>query len=88
MAIIKKKCWPEIFELIKSNKKKFDLRVNDFDIQEGDRLILEEYNPETKEYTGRTIEKEIDYVLDFDLNKFDQEKEIKAKGVKVIQFKN
>lgn len=88
MAIIKKKIWPEYFDLVVSGKKRFELRVNDFEIQEGDRLILEEYNPETKEYTGRTIEKEIDYVLDFDLNKFNQEKEIREKGVKVIQFKN
>lgn len=88
MAIIKKKIWPEYFDLVVSGKKRFELRVNDFEIQEGDRLILEEYNPETKEYTGRTIEKEIDYVLDFDLNKFNQEKEIGGKGLKVIQFKN
>ena len=34
--IIKKKIWPEFFELIKSGKKKFELRVADFDIKEGD----------------------------------------------------
>jgi len=34
--IIKKKIWPEFFELIKSGKKKFELRVVDFDIKEGD----------------------------------------------------
>ena len=87
MAIIKKKTWPEIFELMASGKKRFDLRVADFDIKEGDTLILEEWNPETKQYTGRKIEKVVDYTLQFKLNDFDQKKEIEEKGLLVIQFK-
>jgi len=86
MTIIKKKIWPKYFELISSGKKRFELRLADFDIQEGDTLILEEWNPETKEYTGRTIEKKIDYILRFNLDAFGQEQEIKDKGMLVIQF--
>jgi ASC-1-like (ASCH) protein len=56
MAIIKKKIWPEHFEQVTSGKKKFELRVNDFEINEGDTLILEEWDPKIKEYTGRQIE--------------------------------
>jgi len=88
MAIIKKKIPPDYFELIQSGKKRFELRLNDFNIKEGDTLVLEEWDPKTKEYTGRKIEKEIDYVLIFDLNKFNQEEEIKEKGILIIQFKN
>jgi ASC-1-like (ASCH) protein len=88
MAIIKKKTWPDYFELIKSGKKRIDLRVNNFDVKEGDILVLEEWNPETKEYTGRKIEKEIDYVLKFDLDSFNQKEEIKEKGLIIMQFKN
>ena len=55
MKIIKKKTWPEYFELVLAGKKRFDLRVADFDIEEGDTLVLEEWNPKTKEYTGRKI---------------------------------
>jgi len=88
MAIIKKKTWPDYFELIKSGKKRIDLRVNNFDVKEGDILVLEEWNPETKEYTGRKIEKEIDYVLKFDLDSFNQKEEIKEKGLTIMQFKN
>jgi hypothetical protein len=87
MATIKKKTWPECFELVQSGKKRIDLRVNDFDVKEGDILVLEEWDPKTNEYTGRRIEKEIDYVLKFDLNSFNQEEEIKDKGLLVIQFK-
>ena len=56
MAIIKKKIHPEYFDMVKSGKKKFELRLADFDIKEGDTLILEEWNPETKQYTGRKLE--------------------------------
>ena len=84
--IIKKKITPEYFELVSSGKKKFELRLNDFDIQEGDALVLEEWDPETKEYTGRSIERRVGYVLKFDLNKFGHEKEIKEKGLLVIQL--
>ena len=87
MAIIKKKAWPEIFELMASGKKRFDLRVADFDIKEGDTLILEEWNPETKQYTGRKIEKVVDYILQFSLDDFGQKKEIEGKGLLAIQFK-
>lgn len=87
MAIIKKKAWPELFELVLAGKKRFDVRVNDFEIKEGDTLVLEEYIPETRQYTGRKIEKIVDYILKFDLNSFGQEKEIKEKGLLVIQIR-
>ena len=87
MATIKKKIWPEYFDLVESGKKRFEVRLNDFDIKEGDILVLEEWDPKTKEYTGRKIEKEIDYILQFKLDSFNQEEEIKDKGMMVIQFK-
>jgi len=86
MAIIKKKVWPDYFKLIKSGKKKFELRLADFKAKEGDILILEEWNPEKKEYTGRKIRKKIKYILKFKLNDFGQEKEIKKKGIYILQF--
>jgi len=54
---IEKRCWPEYFQAILDGKKAYEVRLNDFEIGEGDVLILREWNPETKEYTGRTIEK-------------------------------
>jgi len=85
---IKKKTWPEFFELIMAGKKRFDLRVADFDIQEGDILVLEEWDPKTKEYTGRKIEKKIDYVLKFGLNDFGQKQEMEKNGIYIMQFKD
>jgi ASC-1-like (ASCH) protein len=86
MAIIKKKIWPEYFELVSSGKKKFELRLNDFQVGEGDTLLLEEWNPKTKEYTGRKIEKKVSFILKFNLNDFGQEDVIKEKGLIVIQL--
>lgn len=86
MRVIKKKIWPEYFSLIKSGKKKFEIRLADFKIQEGDILILEEWNPNKKEYTGRKIQKKAKYILKFNIDKFGQEKEIKKKGLYIIQF--
>jgi len=86
MAIIKKKSWPKYFEQVQSGKKRVELRLADFDIQEGDTLVLEEWNPETKEYTGRKIEKQVSFVLKFELDDFGQKQQIEEKGLYVIQF--
>ena len=86
MTVIHKKIWPEYFENVKSGRKKFELRVNDFDVVEGDILVLEEWDSGTKQYTGRKIEKKITYVLKFGLNDFGQKKDIEEKGLVVIQM--
>lgn len=87
MAIIKKKTWQPYFDLVASGKKNFDLRLNDFDVQAGDTLVLEEWDPQTKEYTGRQVEKTVTYVGEFRLDDlFWPEEEIKDKGIQVISL--
>ncbi len=86
MAIIKKKIWPEFFEKVKSGKKNFELRLADFEIEQGDTLILEEWDPKTKQYTGRILEKKAKYVLKFKLDDFGQKREILEKGFYIIQL--
>lgn len=60
---IHKKIWPEFFEKILSGEKKFEIRLDDFHVKSGDILILEEWDPKTKNYTGRKIKKKISYLL-------------------------
>lgn len=86
MAVIKKKIWPDFFDEIKSGKKRFELRLADFDIKKGDVFVLQEWDPQTKQYTGREIRKKVKYVLKFNLDDFGQKKEIEEKGLYVIQF--
>lgn len=84
--IIKKKCWPEYFNLIKQGKKKFEIRLADFKCKKGDVLVLEEYNPRIKNYTGRKIKKKIKNVLKMNLLKFYKVSNLK-KGIYVIELK-
>lgn len=85
--MIKKKIWPEYFEAMESGKKKFELRLNDFEINEGDILSLEEWDPKTKEYTGRKLEKKVTYVGKFKIDSlFWPEEEIKEKGIQIISL--
>ena len=87
MAVIEKKIWPEYFDDVASGKKKFELRLNDIEIKEGDTLVLLEWDPKTKQYTGRKTEKRVTYVLTFKTDKlFWPEKEIKEKGLQIISL--
>ena len=87
MVHIKKKIWPEYFELILSGKKKYELRLNDFEINEGDTLILEEWDDHKKSYTGRTIEKKVTLVRKFMMDKlFWPKEEILEKGLQIISI--
>lgn len=86
MSVIKKKTWPDLFNDVKSGKKKIDLRLADFNVQEGDILVLQEWDPQTGQYTGREIKKKVKYVLKFNLDDFGQKDKIEEKGLYVIQF--
>ena len=87
MATIKKKILPVYFEAISSGKKKYELRLNDFDIQEGDTLILEEWDGEKNMYTGRSLEKKVTYVGKFMIDDlFWSQEEIQEKGLQIISI--
>ena len=87
MATIKKKTWPELFAAVASGKKNFDLRLDDFDVAEGDTLILEEWDPEIKSYTGKSVEKKVTFVGKFKIDElWWPEEEIKEKGIQVISL--
>jgi hypothetical protein len=84
---IKKKVWPVYFEAIISGKKNYELRLNDFEINEGDILLLEEWDPETQSYTGRRVEKKVTYIGTFQIDKlFWPEDQIKEKGLQIISM--
>lgn len=63
MAKIEKKVWPKYFEAILAGDKTFEIRLADFECRQGDILVLREWDPEKKDYTGRTLEKQITYVV-------------------------
>jgi len=89
MKTITKKIDTQWFDLIESGKKKYELRLADFDIEEGDILRLEEWvgvGAERKP-TGRYIERKATYLRKVDLkNWIEIQPEIVEKGFYVIQF--
>ena len=84
--IIKKKTWPELFQKVLDGKKKCDLRLADFECKLGDTLILEEWDPKTKRYTGRKIEKIVTHILKTKDIKFWNKSDIDKYGFQVISF--
>lgn len=89
MAIITKKIWPGYFDSVASGKKKYEIRLNDFDIAPGDTLVLQEWDPRTKEYTGREVRKKIVSVNSFTMEDFESwwpAKDIREKGLLILQL--
>ncbi len=84
---IEKKIWPEYFEKIQSGEKTFELRLADWECNPGDTLVLREWDPNSGEYTGRTLEKEVTYVIKTKDIKFWTETEVDNYGFQVISFK-
>jgi len=89
MRVIKKKIWPEYFNLISCGKKKYELRLGDFRPEVGDTLLLQEWDPDTKSYTGREVKRKITHTSTFsidDLSKFWPTEEILKKGITVCSI--
>ena len=57
------KTWPKQYQDVLAGVKTFEVRKNDRDFQVGDFLLLKEYDPETKKYTGPSLTKKIVYIF-------------------------
>jgi ASC-1-like (ASCH) protein len=56
MSVHELKSWPEFFEAVQSGTKKYEVRTDDRGYARGDRLLLHEWDPKDKEFTGRFCE--------------------------------
>ena len=66
--VIVKKVLSDYFQDILDGKKKYELRLNDFNIEPGDTLVLKEYTSadrKTRQATGRVLEKKVTYLRKF-----------------------
>ncbi len=88
MKIITKKINREWFDLILSGKKKFERRVADFDINDGDILRLEEWTEgKERKFTGRFVEKKVTYIQKHNLKEWiKNQPELLDLGYYTIQF--
>ena len=62
------------------------MRLADFEVNEGDILVLEEWDPKTKEYTGHKIKRTVTYVLKTKDITFWTDKEVKRYGLQILQL--
>ena len=88
MAVINKKVWREYFEEIMSGRKKLELRLADFGVREGDTLVLEEWDKDKKDYTGRKTEVVATYILKTKGQAFWPPEEVEKYGFQIIQFES
>jgi len=86
MTTHEKKILPQYFQQILDGHKKYELRLGDWACNEGDLLILKEFDPKTKEYTGRTIEKTVTTVLKTKDLDFWPKEEVEKHGYQIISF--
>ncbi|OHA28498.1 MAG: hypothetical protein A3C08_01905 [Candidatus Taylorbacteria bacterium RIFCSPHIGHO2_02_FULL_47_18] len=86
MKIIKKKIHPEYFDAVASGKKCYEFRVADFNVAEGDVLVLQEWDPSEKKYTGRELQKKISYVGKFTLDSFGQREALEKNGFYILSL--
>ncbi len=87
---IVKKILPEYFDLIASGKKGYEFRVADFEVEDGDVLVLEEWDSidaTTRKPTGRVLEKEVSYAQKFSLDEFKQSEDMQKHGFYILQLK-
>lgn len=81
---IEKKCWPEQFEGLLTGTRRLDLRLADFKVKAGDTLILREWDPKTRKYTGRELKRKVEEVLSVKSDPFYEEKIARHYGFNVL----
>jgi len=57
------KTWPKYFKAVTSGLKPFEVRKNDRTFNSGDKILLQEFDPEKSEYTGEEWEGVITYTM-------------------------
>lgn len=81
-----KKILPEYFDKILAGEKTYELRLADWECNQGDTLLLIEIDTVSKEPTGRTMTKKVGFVgrtRDFD---FWNKKDIDKHGYQIISL--
>ena len=59
------KIWPEFFDAVRTNAKRFEVRIDDrggFHV--GDELWLREWDRVSKTHTGRELKRRVTFVMD------------------------
>lgn len=86
MKVVEKKIWPEFFRRVKARTKNVEIRLADFRIAKGDALLLREWDPKKRRYTGRTVRRRVRAVHRVDLFTFHSAALLRRYGVYAIEL--
>ncbi|HVY01852.1 MAG TPA: DUF3850 domain-containing protein [Candidatus Nanoarchaeia archaeon] len=81
-----KKVLPEYFQNILEGKKNYELRLADWKCNEGDVLLLKEWDSKSKKFTGREIRKRVTYVGKTKDMSFWSKEDVEKYGYQIISL--
>lgn len=85
---IEKKVKRKHFKDVADGRKRFEVRLADFESKPGDILVLKEQSDETDELTGRELECEILYKFNIkDIEKFYTKEDIGKYGLVILAIR-
>ncbi|HRN86662.1 MAG TPA: DUF3850 domain-containing protein [Candidatus Dojkabacteria bacterium] len=84
----RKKTWPDYFQMLKDGRKRFDVRLADFEVKEGDTIVFEEWDPELKDFTGRKLEMKVAFVLKTKDLPYWSDEDVAKHGFNIMQVEN
>ncbi len=88
MAKIKKKVQQEYFEAVVDGKKRFEVRLADFECRPGDTLVLQEQKQGTDELSGRELDCEVLFKFNTkDMERFHTKEELEKHGLFVLAIR-
>lgn len=85
---IEKKVKNKYFEAVADGRKRFEVRLADFECSPGDLLVLKEQDEKTNNLTGRELECELLYKFNTkDLERFYSKEDIEKQGLIVLAIR-
>lgn len=63
------KLWPQFFGPVADGSKPFEIRKNDRDYRVGDTLVIQEWCPKKREFTGHECRAIVSYLTEFQQRK-------------------
>jgi len=85
MSTINKKIWPDMFETDK--ELSVDFRLADFELKNGDKICYREWNPDTKQYTGKEYVKTVKRVTKHENpTRYWEPEKLEKNGMYIIEF--